>query len=214
MIRMCTVLAVILWAVFFLTGGEDEAEALYKKAVTVEYESGMKMAVPYYKALIDKYPDSGRATQAREKIIQYRKEIKKKQYKTGGNQEQKRESVEAERRRRKQTDEKMASFRLSNTQAYRLVMDDYKNIRRKADFYLSTRQELTIIEVNMKGNGARKIASIIIHGRGYVYDLDFTVVYGLTYDSFGEFTPKLIEVQRGRVTGLSDLVLQFLGKEE
>lgn len=214
MIRMCTVLAVILWAVFFLTGAQDESEALYKRAVAAEYENGMKMALPYYKTLIDKYPDSGRATQAREKIIQYRKEIKKEHYKTGGNQEQKRESVETERRRLKQTDEKIASFRLSKAQAYRLVMDDYKNIRRKADFYLSTRGELTIIEVKMKANGARKIASIIIHGKGYIYDLNFTVVYGLTYDSFGEFTSKLIEVKRGRVTSLSDLVLQFLGREE
>ncbi len=214
MIRMCTVLAVILWTGFFLIGAEAEVGALYKKAVAVEYKNGMKAALPYYKELIDKYPDSGRATQAMEKIIRYRKEIEKKQHKAEGEAVQKRGDHEGGRKRRKQTDERIASFRLSETQAYRQVMDDYKRIRRKAEFYLSTRGELTIIEVNMRGPGIKKIASIIVQGRGYIYDLEFTVVYGLTYDRFGEFTAKLIEVKRGRVTSLSDLVLQFLGREE
>lgn len=213
MARMGVVLVVILWAAFCLTGAVDEAETLYKKAVAVEYESGLEKALPYYKALIEKYPDSGKATQAREKIIEYRKEIGNKQHKTGESKRN-RTYIEAERRRRRQTDEKIASFRLSNAQAYRLVMDDYNKVRGEADFYLSTRADLTILEVKMKSNGAKKIASILVYGRGYFYDLNFTVVYGLTYDIYGEFTPKLIEVKRGRVTGLSDLVLQFLGKKE
>jgi len=216
MIRICKVLSVVLFVTFLgTTCLADDAETLYKKAVRVEYKSGMKAALPHYKELIEKYPNSDRATQAMEKIISYRKELEKKRGKVnpGENPTGNRGSAGGNKR---QVDKvkRIASFMLSRQRAFRLITDECGLIRSKADFVFSTRCEFTILDVSMTGAGFKKIAKITAHGRGYFYDLTFTVVYGLTYDIDGNFTAEFIEVKKGKITGLSDLVRQFLGRND
>jgi hypothetical protein len=193
----------------------DDAETLYKKAVRIEYKSGMQAALTHYKELIEKHPNSDRATQAIEKIISYRKQLEKKSGKidTGENATGNRGSAGGDRR---QVDKvkRIASFRLSRQRAFRLITDECGLIRSKADFVFSSRCEFTILDVTMTGAGFKKVAKITAHGRGYFYDLTFTVVYGLTYDIDGNFTAKFIEVKKGKITGLSDLVRQFLGRND
>lgn len=110
-------------------------------------------------------------------------------------------------------EEVIASFKLTESQALKLVTNACNYIRKKATFTISTKCDFSILDLKTVGDGYNKIAKITIYSKGFWYDITFTVIYALTYDSDGEFISKLLEVRKGRFTGLGGLAQEFLRKD-
>ena len=102
--------------------------------------------------------------------------------------------------------------KLSESQAYNLVTKDYRDIAAMASFVISHRRDFSIRDVETVGEGKKKAAKILVSSKGYIYDITFTVYYGLTWDDEGDILPKLLEVRKGKFAGLSDLAKEFIKK--
>lgn len=210
----------ILLTMLWVSCGPSQSEKLYKEAVAKEYEAGMEKALPLYENIVDEYSDSREATKAREKIIFYKKEKQALEEKKRIEElerkrlEEEKRKLEEEKRRleeeRRREAEKLASYKLSESQAYNLVTNDCGHIRSRASFTISSRCDFAIQDVATFGEGKEKVAKILIYSKGFLYDITFTVYYGLIWNNEGDFLPKLLQVRKGRFTGLSDIAREFL----
>lgn len=227
-------LTILLW----VSCAPNQSKKLYEEAVAKEYEVGMKEALPLYKKVVDSYSDSKEATQSREKIISYNKEKEREEEILSKRIEEEKQKLDAEKRlweeeKRKQEEnaraieieknrqeaesrgreaEKLASYKLTESQAYEIVTNDCSEIKNKATFTISSRCDFTIQDVATFGNGNQKVAKISLYSKGFLYDISFTVFYGLIWNEDGDILPKLLQVREGRFSGLSDIAREFIKK--
>jgi len=82
MLVLLVLLAAALLVLPSCSSDETKAKKMYADAVNKEYEEGVEKALPLYIAVISKYPDTEKATSARERVMRHKNnkdELEKKQ---------------------------------------------------------------------------------------------------------------------------------------